>query len=50
MKSCFLVILRQGNRTSVMPGLVPGLHAFWRCGSKTWMAGTSLAMTTVREA
>jgi hypothetical protein len=30
----------------VMPGLVPGIHAFspyWH--SKTWMAGTSPAMT-----
>jgi hypothetical protein len=32
---------------SVMPGLVPGIHVFlltlWR--NKTWMAGTSPAMT-----
>jgi uncharacterized protein len=27
-----------------MPGLVPGIHAF-RCVAKTWMAGTSPAMT-----
>jgi hypothetical protein len=31
---------------SVMPGLVPGIHVFWlRKASKTWMAGTSPAMT-----
>jgi hypothetical protein len=28
----------------VMPGLVPGIHVFL-LGSKTWMAGTSPAMT-----
>src|SRR5262249_601563 len=28
----------------VMPGLVPGIHAF-RAVAKTWMAGTSPAMT-----
>jgi hypothetical protein len=27
-----------------MPGLVPGIHAFFQ-GNKTWMAGTSPAMT-----
>ena len=27
-----------------MPGLVPGIHVFL-CGAKTWMAGTSPAMT-----
>jgi predicted O-linked N-acetylglucosamine transferase (SPINDLY family) len=31
---------------SVMPGLVPGIHAF-RARAKTWMAGTSPAMTMV---
>jgi hypothetical protein len=32
---------------SVMPGLVPGIHAFLvkRLRAKTWMAGTSPAMT-----
>src|SRR5207244_295580 len=32
---------------SVMPGLVPGIHAFLFeiCRSKTWMAGSSPAMT-----
>jgi hypothetical protein len=30
----------------VMPGLVPGIHVFLTlAGSKTWMAGTSPAMT-----
>jgi glutaconate CoA-transferase subunit B len=28
-----------------MPGLVPGIHAFLAAESKTWMAGTSPAMT-----
>jgi hypothetical protein len=29
-----------------MPGLVPGIHVFKaQIGSKTWMAGTSPAMT-----
>jgi hypothetical protein len=27
-----------------MPGLVPGIHVF--SGKKTWMAGTSPAMTS----
>jgi hypothetical protein len=30
----------------VMPGLVPGIHVFLVAVSKTWMAGTSPAMTT----
>jgi hypothetical protein len=50
MKSCFLLILRRSNHFFVMAGLVPGIHVFWRGGSKTWMAGTSPAMTMVREA
>jgi hypothetical protein len=29
----------------VMPGLVPGIHVFL-CVGKTWMAGTTPAMTT----
>jgi hypothetical protein len=29
---------------SVLPGLVPGIHVF--LAAKTWMAGTSPAMTT----
>jgi len=29
---------------SVMPGLVPGIHVF-AAARKTWMAGTSPAMT-----
>jgi hypothetical protein len=28
-----------------MPGLVPGIHVFEARKSKTWMAGTSPAMT-----
>jgi hypothetical protein len=28
-----------------MPGLVPGIHVF-RAATKSWMAGTSPAMTT----
>jgi hypothetical protein len=32
----------------VMPGLVPGIHAFKRSQIKTWMAGTSPAMTMTR--
>jgi hypothetical protein len=47
MKSGFLVILSRSNHTPVMPGLVPGIHVFRRGGSKTWMAGTSPAMTVV---
>jgi hypothetical protein len=32
--------------TIVMPGLVPGIHVFSAfIASKTWMAGTSPAMT-----
>jgi hypothetical protein len=30
-----------------MPGFMPGIHVIWlRALSKTWMAGTSPAMTT----
>jgi hypothetical protein len=29
-----------------MPGPVPGIHAFPLANAKTWMAGTSPAMTT----
>jgi hypothetical protein len=28
-----------------MPGLVPGIHVLLLFGKKTWMAGTSPAMT-----
>jgi hypothetical protein len=28
-----------------MPGLVPGIHVFLLGAAKTWMAGTSPAMT-----
>jgi hypothetical protein len=30
---------------AVMPGLVPGIHVFVPAKQKTWMAGTSPAMT-----
>jgi hypothetical protein len=33
------------NNRSVMPGLVPGIHVFFHDATKTWMAGTSPAMT-----
>ena len=32
-------------RSTVMPGLVPGIHANTTFEEKTWMAGTSPAMT-----
>jgi hypothetical protein len=34
-----------------MPGLDPGIHVFLRCRwqGKTWMAGTSPAMTMFHE-
>jgi hypothetical protein len=31
-----------------MPRLVPGIHDLLSSAAKTWMAGTSPAMTTVR--
>jgi hypothetical protein len=32
----------------VMPGLLPGIHVFLEAGrNKTWMAGTSPAMTKI---
>ena len=33
----------------VMPGLGPGIHEFFVLVGKTWMAGTSPAMTTSFE-
>ena len=30
-----------------MPGLVPGIHVFDLMQTKTWMAGTSPAMTGI---
>ena len=33
----------------VMPGLVPGIHAFAALQKKTWLAGTSPAMTKKRD-
>src|SRR5215472_2199306 len=32
-----------------MPGLVPGIHVFIAARAKTWMAGTSPAMTSVER-
>jgi hypothetical protein len=32
-----------------MPGLVPGIHGKGHSRGKTWMAGTSPAMTNPRE-
>src|SRR4051812_12935759 len=32
-----------------MPGLVPGIHVFTHLSKKTWMAGTSPAMTTTKK-
>jgi hypothetical protein len=29
----------------VMPGLVPGIHVFFESRRRTWMAGSSPAMT-----
>jgi hypothetical protein len=34
------------STSSVMPGLVPGIHVLLSDEAKTWMAGTSPAMTT----
>jgi hypothetical protein len=31
----------------VMPALVAGIHVFFEAASKTWMAGSSPAMTTL---
>jgi TctA family transporter len=31
--------------SGVMPGLMPGIHVFFFLQLKTWMAGTSPAMT-----
>src|SRR6185437_14224615 len=38
----------RSSRHTVMPGLVPGIHAYDRIARKTWMAGTSPAMTISR--
>src|SRR5687768_14867955 len=40
-----LRLARNPALSAVMPGLGPGIHAFL-VGKKTWMAGTSPAMTT----
>ena len=36
------------HHSLVMPGLVPGIHVF-RASRKTWMAGTSPAMTVLSK-
>src|ERR1700688_3686081 len=36
------------NSKCVMPGLVPGIHILWAWRRKTWMAGSSPAMTVDR--
>jgi hypothetical protein len=33
-----------------MPGLVPGIYVLTRCRQKTWIAGTSPAMTKKLDA
>jgi hypothetical protein len=44
----FIGNLSANEKNGVMPGLVPGIHVSLRCGiPKTWMAGTSPAVTTV---
>jgi hypothetical protein len=41
------LLAKPGNNSIlVMPGLVPGIHVLAATG-KTWMAGTSPAMTTL---
>jgi hypothetical protein len=38
--------MKRASSFFVMPGFMPGIHVFGRRGSpKTWMAGTSPAMT-----
>ena len=32
-----------------MPGLVPGIHVFFLITLETWMAGTSPAMTVLKN-
>jgi len=34
-------------REAVMPGFMPGIHAFPTGTAKAWMAGTSPAMTSI---
>jgi hypothetical protein len=40
-----VVAFSQMNYFFVMPGLVPGIHVLLGASEKTWMAGTSPAMT-----
>jgi len=44
-KVWLFAIQRAPQANIVMPGLVPGIHVLLRSATKTWMAGTSLAMT-----
>ena len=37
------------DTTAVMPGFMPGIHANTTLDKKTWMAGTSPAMTKEGE-
>jgi len=39
------ILLACAPLSGVMPGLVPGIHDFLVATGKTWMAGTSPAMT-----
>src|SRR5450631_3568269 len=48
-KGAFNRLMDRHGLSAVMPGLVPGIHAFVQL-SKTWMAGTSPAMTNVGNA
>ena len=38
----------ESSSAAVMPGLVPGIHLLVRIRSKTWIAGTSPAMTSLQ--
>jgi hypothetical protein len=41
---CLSTVMPTTNLSTVMPGFMPGIHAF--LVAKAWMAGTSPAMTT----
>jgi hypothetical protein len=43
-----MTLLFRTNLSAVMPGFMPGIHVFFP-GSKSWMAGTSPAMTSRRR-
>jgi hypothetical protein len=44
-----LSTVRAHSLSIVMPGLVPGIHALRGASKKTWMAGTSPAMTNENQ-